>query len=187
MKNAAFTLVMLPPHDEVRRGWATRVAQEPVGVRVLQPETVEQAIRDIAEAEAAFGTIPPEVLRAHPQVALAAGAAGRSAGRVLLSRAGRAPGGGHQLPRDLQRSYRRAHHGLRAGLRARLPHLSAAADAARVSRQAARHRRGASARGHRADPGRGRHRQRGRAAVQGVRHACDRRRCAAQRQAGGGR
>lgn len=64
MKNAAFTLVMLPPHDDVRRSWAARIAADDTGVRVLQPETTEEAIRDIAEADAAFGTIPPEVLRA---------------------------------------------------------------------------------------------------------------------------
>ena len=64
MKNAAFTFVMLPPHDPVRRGWARRVAELDIGVRVLQPETTEEAIRDIADAEAAFGTIPPEVLAA---------------------------------------------------------------------------------------------------------------------------
>ncbi len=33
-------------------------------MRVLQPETTAEAIRDIAEADAAFGTIPPEVLAA---------------------------------------------------------------------------------------------------------------------------
>jgi phosphoglycerate dehydrogenase-like enzyme len=64
MKNVAFTLVMLPPHDPIRRGWAARIAESDVGVRVLQPETTAEAIRDIAEAEAAFGTIPPEVLSA---------------------------------------------------------------------------------------------------------------------------
>jgi phosphoglycerate dehydrogenase-like enzyme len=64
MQNAAFTLVMLPPHDDIRRGWAERVAAEPVGVRVLQPQTMGEAVRDIAQAEAAFGTIAPEVLRA---------------------------------------------------------------------------------------------------------------------------
>ena len=64
MKNAAFTFVMLPPHDAVRRGWGKRVAELDIGVRVLQPETTEEAIRDIAEAEAAFGTIAPEVLAA---------------------------------------------------------------------------------------------------------------------------
>jgi phosphoglycerate dehydrogenase-like enzyme len=64
MKNVAFTLVMLPPHDEIRRSWAARVAADETGVRVLQPETEEDAVRDIADADAAFGTIPPEVLAA---------------------------------------------------------------------------------------------------------------------------
>lgn len=64
MKNVAFTLVMLPPQNDIRRAWASRVAAADIGVRVLQPETLEQAIRDIREAEAAFGAIPPEVLAA---------------------------------------------------------------------------------------------------------------------------
>ena len=63
MKNFAFTLVMMPPHTPVKRSWASRVAEEDVGVRVLQPETVEEAMRDIVEADAAFGVIPPEVLK----------------------------------------------------------------------------------------------------------------------------
>jgi phosphoglycerate dehydrogenase-like enzyme len=64
MKNFAFTLVMLPPQDDVRRGWAARIAADEVGVRVLQPTTTEEAIRDIAEADAAFGALPLEVLAA---------------------------------------------------------------------------------------------------------------------------
>jgi phosphoglycerate dehydrogenase-like enzyme len=64
MRNVAFTLVMLPPHTPVRRGWAARIMQEEIGVRVLQPETIEEAVRDVADAEAAFGAIPPEVLAA---------------------------------------------------------------------------------------------------------------------------
>jgi phosphoglycerate dehydrogenase-like enzyme len=64
MKNSAFTLVMLPPQTDVRRQWASRIAADEVGVRVLQPETTEEAIRDIAEADAAFGAIPLEVLKA---------------------------------------------------------------------------------------------------------------------------
>ena len=64
MKNVAFTMVMLPPHNDVRRTGRARIAADETGVRVLQPETVEEAMRDIADADAAFGTIPPEVLRA---------------------------------------------------------------------------------------------------------------------------
>lgn len=64
MANTAFTLVMLPPQTPVRRAWAERVAALDVGVRVLQPETIEDAKRAIADAEAAFGALPPEVLSA---------------------------------------------------------------------------------------------------------------------------
>src|SRR5258705_9925802 len=64
MRNAAFSLVMMPPHTQVRHDWAARVAEEEVGVRVLQPETMAEAVRDIADADAAFGTIPLEVLAA---------------------------------------------------------------------------------------------------------------------------
>ncbi|MBL4721080.1 MAG: D-2-hydroxyacid dehydrogenase, partial [Alphaproteobacteria bacterium] len=63
MENFAFTLVMMPPHTPVRRSWASRVAEDDIGIRVLQPETVEEAMRDIVEADAAFGAIPPEVLK----------------------------------------------------------------------------------------------------------------------------
>jgi len=64
MRNVAFTLVMLPPHTAVRRTWAQRIAAADVGVRVLQPETMAEAMRDIADADAAFGTLPPEALAA---------------------------------------------------------------------------------------------------------------------------
>jgi phosphoglycerate dehydrogenase-like enzyme len=62
MSNFAFTLVMMPPHTPVRRKWAARIAQDEIGVRVLQPETMAEAMLDIADAEAAFGTIPSEAL-----------------------------------------------------------------------------------------------------------------------------
>ena len=62
MKNRAFTLVMMPPQSDIRRGWAETVARADVGVRVLQPETIEEVMRDIVDADAAFGAIPPEVL-----------------------------------------------------------------------------------------------------------------------------
>jgi phosphoglycerate dehydrogenase-like enzyme len=64
MSNFAFTLVMIPPHTGKGRRWAARIAQDEIGVRVLQPETKAEAIRDIADADAAFGTIPPDVLAA---------------------------------------------------------------------------------------------------------------------------
>jgi phosphoglycerate dehydrogenase-like enzyme len=63
MTAPGFTLVLLPPHTAVTRAWAARVAGEPgLRIRVEQPETSEQAARVIANAEAAFGAIEPEVL-----------------------------------------------------------------------------------------------------------------------------
>src|SRR5207253_2749441 len=59
----SFTLVMLPPQTGVARAWAARVPAEVPGVRVLAPETIEEAARQIVYAEAAFGTIPPDVLK----------------------------------------------------------------------------------------------------------------------------
>ena len=79
-----------------------------------------------------------DLLAKATQAALAAGAAGRAARRLLLSGADRAPARGDQLPRDLQRPYRRAHHGLRAGLRARAARLHSAAIAPRVEEAGAR-------------------------------------------------
>ena len=62
---------------------------------------------------------------------MAAGATGRTAGWLLLSRTDRASARDHQFPRNLQRPYRRACDGLCAGLRPRAATLhSAAADAA---------------------------------------------------------
>jgi len=52
----------------MKRKWAARIAQDEIGVRVLQPETKVDAIRDIADAHAAFGTIPPDVLVAARQL-----------------------------------------------------------------------------------------------------------------------
>jgi phosphoglycerate dehydrogenase-like enzyme len=56
-------LVMLPPQTDVTRAWAARVAAVPE-VRVAVPETKDATAREIVDAEAAFGTIPPEILKA---------------------------------------------------------------------------------------------------------------------------
>ena len=51
MSNFAFTLVMMPPRTPVRRQWAKRLAEDEIGVRVLQPDTVAEAMRDIVDAD----------------------------------------------------------------------------------------------------------------------------------------
>jgi phosphoglycerate dehydrogenase-like enzyme len=57
-----FKLVFLPPHREITRAWAGRLADTVPDVRVVVPETIEDARTEIADAAAAFGTIPPELL-----------------------------------------------------------------------------------------------------------------------------
>ena len=55
MKNIAFTLVMMPPQSDIRRGWAETVARADVGVRVLQPETLEEVVLRYRQAARAAG------------------------------------------------------------------------------------------------------------------------------------
>jgi phosphoglycerate dehydrogenase-like enzyme len=59
----SYTLVMLPPQTEVTRAWAKRLAAEQPA-RVVVAEDLDQARRAIAEAEAAYGTLPADVLAA---------------------------------------------------------------------------------------------------------------------------
>jgi len=56
-------LVMLPPQRDLTREWAAELARSVAGLRVVAPEAVTDAGREIADADAAFGTIPPELLR----------------------------------------------------------------------------------------------------------------------------
>ncbi len=57
-----FKLVFLPPHRDHTRVWAERLAETVRDVRVAVPETLEDVRMEIADADAAFGTIPPELL-----------------------------------------------------------------------------------------------------------------------------
>ena len=55
--------LMLPPQTPKTREWGTRLAAALPGLEVVVAEDQAQAERAIATAEAAFGTIPPELLR----------------------------------------------------------------------------------------------------------------------------
>ena len=54
---------MLPPQTETTRRWAARVAATLPALRVVVAEDETQAAREIGDAEAAFGTISPALLR----------------------------------------------------------------------------------------------------------------------------
>jgi phosphoglycerate dehydrogenase-like enzyme len=55
--------LMLPPQTPVTRGWAARLAASLPELSIIVAEDVQQAERAIAQVEAAFGTLPPELLR----------------------------------------------------------------------------------------------------------------------------
>src|SRR5918996_161748 len=58
------TLVMLPPHTTTTRAWAARVAAALPALEVVVAEDEAEAARVLAGAEAAFGTLPPALVRA---------------------------------------------------------------------------------------------------------------------------
>src|SRR5215813_1124032 len=57
------TLLMLPPQNPTTRGWAARLASTLPQLSVVVAETEAEAARAIADAEAAFGTIPDALVR----------------------------------------------------------------------------------------------------------------------------
>lgn len=57
-----FKMVFLPPQNERTREWAERVGVEVPDADVVVAEDVDHAKREIVDADAAFGTIRPDVL-----------------------------------------------------------------------------------------------------------------------------
>ena len=64
----AFTFLMLPPQSELTRQWAKRLADSVPGMKLVVAEDAEAAISAIATADAAFGTLPPELLAKAPRL-----------------------------------------------------------------------------------------------------------------------
>src|SRR5262249_53662753 len=57
------TFLMLPPHTPVTRDWAARLAAAVPQLSVVLAEDRQHAEAAIADADAGFGTIPPDLLR----------------------------------------------------------------------------------------------------------------------------
>ena len=53
---------MMPPLDEMKRDWAARMKETLSQYRIVMAETDEDAKREIVDADAAFGWIPPDAL-----------------------------------------------------------------------------------------------------------------------------
>ena len=58
------TFLMLPPQTPITREWAKRLAAAQPNVSVIVAENEAEAAAAIASADAAFGTVPPALLRA---------------------------------------------------------------------------------------------------------------------------
>ncbi len=57
-----FTLLMLPPQRALTRQWAKRLADTVPGMNIVVAEDTETAATAIVTADAAFGTLPPDLL-----------------------------------------------------------------------------------------------------------------------------
>jgi phosphoglycerate dehydrogenase-like enzyme len=55
--------VMMPPQNDLKRQWAPRLETSLPQYRVVVPETDEEARREIVDADAAYGWVPPEALK----------------------------------------------------------------------------------------------------------------------------
>jgi phosphoglycerate dehydrogenase-like enzyme len=58
------TLLMLPPQTPTTRQWAKRLATALPDLSVVVAEDADEAARAVGQAEAAFGTMPPQLLAA---------------------------------------------------------------------------------------------------------------------------
>jgi phosphoglycerate dehydrogenase-like enzyme len=58
----ATTLLMLPPQTARTREWGARIAAELPSLRVVVAEDTDEATRAIADADAAYGVVPRELL-----------------------------------------------------------------------------------------------------------------------------
>jgi phosphoglycerate dehydrogenase-like enzyme len=58
----AFTFLMLPPQTTLTRQWATRLADTIPGMKLIFAEDADAAAAAIVTTDAAFGTLPPDLL-----------------------------------------------------------------------------------------------------------------------------
>src|ERR1700754_2987716 len=60
--NNQFTFLMLPPQRDLTRQWAKRLADTGPGMNIIVAEDNDAAAAAITTADAAFGTLPPDLL-----------------------------------------------------------------------------------------------------------------------------
>jgi phosphoglycerate dehydrogenase-like enzyme len=60
--NNEFTFLMLPPQRDLTRAWARRLADSVPGMKIVVAEDRESAAAAVVTADAAFGTLPADLL-----------------------------------------------------------------------------------------------------------------------------
>jgi phosphoglycerate dehydrogenase-like enzyme len=59
----SFTLVFVPPLQDETESWPERLRREVPGIEVLRPETPEETVEALKRADAAYGTLPEDLLK----------------------------------------------------------------------------------------------------------------------------
>lgn len=60
---ARLKFAFIPPQSETTRAWARELADQVPELRVVVAESEKDALREISDADAAFGTLTPELIR----------------------------------------------------------------------------------------------------------------------------
>ena len=60
--------VFMPPQDELKREFAARLSDIESELEIVSPETDEDALNELRDAEAAMGWIPPEALKSAEKI-----------------------------------------------------------------------------------------------------------------------
>ncbi len=131
-----FTFLMLPPQTDLTRQWARRLSESVPGMKLVLAEDPKPPLRRSSTADAAFGTLPAELLAKARrlrwlQAPQAAPPAGYYYSELVIASTDR-----HQFPRNLQRPYQCPYPGLRPGLCSRAACLYPATTTPRVEEAA---------------------------------------------------
>ncbi len=79
-----FKFVFLPPQSDRTRDMAAQIADDVPEANMVLAETEADAKREIVDAQAAYGSLPPAVLREAKQLTWLQAPRGRADGRLLL-------------------------------------------------------------------------------------------------------
>ena len=101
----SFKLLLLPPNLDP--SWPDKIRHAVPGVDVKAFADPQDAVDDIADADAAYGTVPPELLARATKLRWNLRRPSRARRRLVLRRAGQERRRRHQHARQLQRAPRR--------------------------------------------------------------------------------